>query len=181
MSDAPPRENLDSAIEPIPQTGSANSLEADSAEAEYLDGAGKSGHTPPELLVAQFLRHHSGPLPSPEILAAYEKVLPGAAERIFGRFEAQSDHRMKMEADVVSSNTFSQRWSTILASVIALLVTAGTLFLTHEGRYAEGLSIFFVTLFSFLGTYVIGKKFQAEERRDKAVETAPEDGEETSS
>ena len=40
---------------------------------------------------------HSGPLPSPETLEAFNKVSPGAAEIILKRFENQSDHRIQLE------------------------------------------------------------------------------------
>lgn len=125
------------------------------------------------MLATRFLRHHSGPLPDPATLAAYEQILPGAAERIFSRFEDQSKHRMAMEAKVIQSNTFSQNWSTVLATATALIATAGSIFLAHEGQYVAGLSVFFGTLFSFLGTYVLGRKFQADERREKTNEPHP--------
>ena len=39
-----------------------------------------------------------GPLPHPQELAEYEKVLPGSAERIFASSEKQMAHRMGLEA-----------------------------------------------------------------------------------
>ena len=41
----------------------------------------------------------SGPLPPPEMLAQYEEILPGAAERILSMAERQAEHRQKMEQD----------------------------------------------------------------------------------
>ncbi len=41
----------------------------------------------------------SGPLPPPEMLAQYEEILPGAAERILSMAERQAEHRQKMERD----------------------------------------------------------------------------------
>lgn len=40
---------------------------------------------------------HQGPLPDPLTLEKYDKVVPGAAERIIQIFEAQANHRMMME------------------------------------------------------------------------------------
>lgn len=155
--------------EPVSPTGPAQSFLP--GETEYLGNSSEPPDRTGELrLEGRFLRRHSGPLPDPATLAAYEHVLPGAAERIFLRFEEQSRHRMQMEARVIRSNTFSQNWSTVLASATALLAVTGAIFLAHEGQYAAGLTIFFGTLFSFLGTYVLGKKLQADERRGKTNE-----------
>lgn len=166
--------------EPIP-TGSAQSLSERTTEPEYLGNAKRvTDNDQREMMIAgSFMRHHSGPLPDPDTLAAYEKILPGAAERIFLRFEKQSDHRMDMESKVIGSNTFSQRWSTVLASLVALLVASGALFLTHEGRSVAGLAVFFGTLFSFLATYALGKKLQGDERRAR-LETGSDADDENS-
>lgn len=40
---------------------------------------------------------HSGPLPSPQDLAEYERSLPGAAERIIAMAERQQNHRIECE------------------------------------------------------------------------------------
>jgi uncharacterized membrane protein len=39
----------------------------------------------------------SGPVPPPELLAGYEKVLPGMADRILTMAEKEGDHRRAME------------------------------------------------------------------------------------
>jgi len=40
---------------------------------------------------------HSGPLPSPEMLADYERLHPGSAERIFRMAEKDQDNRLGLE------------------------------------------------------------------------------------
>jgi uncharacterized membrane protein len=39
----------------------------------------------------------SGPIPAPHILAEYDKILPGCANRIITAFEVQYQHRMKID------------------------------------------------------------------------------------
>jgi len=46
----------------------------------------------------------SGPLPHPETLAGYERVLPGAAHRLFTRWEDQGQHRQKLEDFTIKSD-----------------------------------------------------------------------------
>lgn len=40
---------------------------------------------------------HKGPLPDPYTFEQYDKVVPGAADRILTKFEQQVDHRLDME------------------------------------------------------------------------------------
>ena len=52
--------------------------------------------------------HRSGPLPVPEELAAYDSIVPGAANRIITMAENQALHRQKsemadLEADILIS------------------------------------------------------------------------------
>ena len=44
---------------------------------------------------------HMGPLPDPNTLAEYNNIIPNGAERIMAMAEKQSDHRMKMESEVI--------------------------------------------------------------------------------
>ena len=43
---------------------------------------------------------HSGPLPAPATLADYDDVKSGLADKIIYSWEAQRDHRMRLEAKV---------------------------------------------------------------------------------
>jgi uncharacterized membrane protein len=47
----------------------------------------------------------SGPLPPPEILAQYDAVNPGTSAILIEMVRAQSQHRMKMEEVVITSNS----------------------------------------------------------------------------
>ena len=45
-----------------------------------------------------------GPIPPPEILAGYEKALPGGADRILAMAATQQKHRHGMESKVLDSH-----------------------------------------------------------------------------
>ena len=49
---------------------------------------------------AERLHFHSGPLPTPETLAGYEALLPGAADRVFAMVERDMDHQHATETAV---------------------------------------------------------------------------------
>jgi uncharacterized membrane protein len=54
------------------------------------------------LLVQQEI--HSGPLPAPQVLEGYERICPGAAERIIAMAEAQGRHRQQMERETLAAS-----------------------------------------------------------------------------
>lgn len=52
----------------------------------------KTNHQKDHSLVVQATAF-SGPLPPPQVLAQYESILPGSANRILSMAEKQSEHR----------------------------------------------------------------------------------------
>ena len=46
-----------------------------------------------EQLVAQVRHEFSGPLPPPDLLAQYDQVMPGLAQKIVSQFESETNHR----------------------------------------------------------------------------------------
>src|SRR5512133_1016795 len=46
---------------------------------------------------------YSGPIPSPEMLDEYNKIMPNGADRIMSMAEEQSRHRMKLESQTITS------------------------------------------------------------------------------
>jgi len=63
-----------------------------------------------------------GELPSAETVAAYEKVLPGAADRIVRLLEQQSEHRMQMERLALTKASRTERLGQLLGIGFALVV-----------------------------------------------------------
>jgi uncharacterized membrane protein len=110
---------------------------------------------------------YSGPLPHPEILEHYDRIVPGGAERIFAQFESQSLHRQKIEASVVRSNSFVQIFGAISALLLGAVAIGGGLYLVYLGKSLEGFGAFFTGLSSLVGVYVYGKISQTAERKAK--------------
>jgi len=77
------------------------------------------------MMVAQ--SSFSGPLPPPEILSGYDKVLPGAAERILKMAEDQASHRRELERQIVQSDLSRSRLGLLCGlAVSALAIICGT-------------------------------------------------------
>lgn len=51
----------------------------------------------------------SGPLPPPEKLEHYDRIVPGLAERIVGLTERQSAHRQQLERENLHENIRAAR------------------------------------------------------------------------
>ena len=49
------------------------------------------------------LSHSSGPIPSPDTLRDYDKVVKGLADRIVTQFEKQTEHRHSVEQSIVAA------------------------------------------------------------------------------
>ena len=80
-----------------------------------------------------FQASFTGPLPHPQILAMYEEVLSGSAERILTMAEAQQAHRIKWEAQNTEVARSAQQgairgqhaaMAVAGSSVVATLITA---------------------------------------------------------
>lgn len=67
-----------------------------------------------------------GPLPPPTMLEAYDKALPGSAERIFTITEKEQDHRIDWENKILEVTDKDKKRGQLyaIASVLAALMAA---------------------------------------------------------
>ena len=107
---------------------------------------------------------HSGPLPSPETLAGYEQVLPGAAERILHMAEQQQDHRQVIEKAVVFGNVRDQRLGVVFAFLLGVAgISCGTAIILL-GHPLGGFSVLLAALASLVTAFIYGRHEQRKER-----------------
>ena len=81
---------------------------------------------------------HRGPMPSPDVMAKYEELYPGAVEFFFDQFRLQTQHRQTLEAKVVDSNVRSTTRGQWMAFVLFSLVTIGGFAALFAGYSIEG-------------------------------------------
>ncbi len=79
-------------------------------------------------------RHFQGPLPPPEILAAYKTVLPGSPERVFTMAEKEQQHRHDVENAMISGALKQQTKGQVLGFILALLFGAASFILGLKGQ-----------------------------------------------
>jgi uncharacterized membrane protein len=85
-------------------------------------------------MVAMEQKMYSGPLPPAEEIEAYERVCPGAADRIIAMTEKSLDHRIANEKIIVSEETKQSGRGQILGFALAVFFGSIALILGMEGH-----------------------------------------------
>ena len=86
-----------------------------------------------ESVEIQQTTHFSGPLPPPESLAQYDKIVPGAAERIISMAEKEMEHRHKNEDKTTKSIIITTVISIIFAFVSVLILCGIVIYSLYKG------------------------------------------------
>jgi len=118
------------------------------------------------------LESFSGPLPPPQVLAEYERVVPGAAAKILDMAMSQSEHRKSLETKVINSNIGNSKlglWFGLFIGVVGII--AGTILGLHDKQIAGGV-IGGGSLVSLVGVFIYGSQQRQKERsaREKGLE-----------
>lgn len=103
----------------------------------------------------------AGPLPHPSILEGYDKVIPGAAERILAMAEREQAHRHKMDSDHLSLLARERsRGQTYGFAIGCVAIVAGALTATL-GHPIAGSLIGGGGVAGLVAVFVIGKHIEA--------------------
>ena len=122
------------------------------------------------IIAARASYSFSGPLPPPELMEKYEKVSKGAAHRIIKMAEGQSNHRQKIEKDVIKSNIFNEKMGMFLAAgLTAIFITAGTVLIILDKSVAGYISLFGPSGFHAYN-YIMKKKEENKTRKGEKNE-----------
>ncbi len=124
---------------------------------------------------------YSGPLPPPGVLEGFERVLPGAAERIFSMVEKQLDHRISIEKAAVDSGVNNSAAGIKAAVVIEAMLVAGSCYLAHMGLGAEAIKVMGGSIVALAGAFGLGTWSRRTERINKQKILSKQDAEARSS
>jgi uncharacterized membrane protein len=133
-------------------------------------------------LIGVFMGYR-GPIPPPEMLWGYEKIVPGAAERILTQFERQSEHRREIERKMVSNIARREMGSILVAALLIVAVTFLGYHMVSQGQSLYALGTVAASVSGVLIAFFTGKKAnlrEKEEKREllKELMEPPERGEE---
>lgn len=124
---------------------------------------------PGQVQVGQ-ITHYSGPLPSPEALEHYDRMMPGLANRIVTMTEESLRHRHKQEDRIVAGNVRSQTLGQWFAFLLSAFVIGVAALLIYDGKVTEGLATIFTDLAALVGLFVYARHNQKVEREQRRKE-----------
>jgi uncharacterized membrane protein len=124
-----------------------------------------SNATSPLMVKRQISTSFKGPIPPPEILAGYEQIKIGYAERIFLMAESENIHRREIEnkelnanIEIIKRRDNEARLGQIFAFLIALSAIGGGVYATIHGSPIAGSVISTTGLVSIVGALIYGRK-----------------------
>ncbi|PIR13015.1 hypothetical protein COV49_03565 [Candidatus Falkowbacteria bacterium CG11_big_fil_rev_8_21_14_0_20_39_10] len=110
----------------------------------------------------------SGPIPPPQFLEQYDRVVPGAAKIIIDMAHSQTEHRQELEKKVIGSDILNSRLGLIFGFLIGMTGIISGVIIISKGQVFAGSFISGVTLVSLVGTFVYGSQGRRKEREKKA-------------
>ncbi|MBS0204493.1 MAG: DUF2335 domain-containing protein [Planctomycetes bacterium] len=109
----------------------------------------------------------AGPLPPPQILEDYNRIVPGSANRILSMAEKQADHRRRLETQITSSDITNSRVGLVFGLVIGLGGIAAATVIAIYGHPQAGVGMGLLTLGSLVSVFVYGSRIRMKERQAK--------------
>ena len=109
-----------------------------------------------------------GPIPPPAVLEAYERLVPGAAERILKMAENQSNHRQEIEKIVVRAGARDSLLGVVVACVVVICSFGWSAYALSKGQSAKAVAVVISTVAGLAGVFVYGKHATKQERLERA-------------
>ena len=97
---------------------------------------------------------YQGPIPPPQVLAHYDKIVPGAAQRLLQLAEGQAHHRQGIENKIVNIQTRGQ----IFGFILGFITIIGGFIVILSGKSLEGMAMVIGSLASLVGVYIYARK-----------------------
>ncbi len=124
--------------------------------------------TPMQLMHMQAT--YQGPLPPPQVLEQYNKIVPGSASLLIDRMVKQSEHRMELEHKVVFGDNWRATAGLILGFIVTLVIIAAAVFLIIHGFRVEGSVLLGMDLVALATAFIHGTNSRRQERQQKMAE-----------
>ena len=162
-----PRKETDSMEEDaLEEVRSDNEPHSESA----LESAENSSTGVASVTATASMSTFSGPLPRPEILAQYDKVLPGLAERIVSMAERREEHQQSIEKTVVEGGSKRADRGLIIGAIVAIILILCGTFLVYNGHDWAGTTLVVATIVGLVGVFV----YNTQKRKSERIEALRE-------
>ena len=100
----------------------------------------------------------SSAIPPPDVLAQYNSIIPGLAERIVAHAEKQSLHRTALEKKLLISNIRKSYLGLVFGFLIGSLGVGGGIWLTFSGFNVTGIVFSSASLVSLVMSFIYGSQ-----------------------
>lgn len=137
-------------------------VEPHGANEPHFDQLDGSAH-PDQLHLDIELRQFRGPLPTPALLAQYEQVHPGLAERIVRMAESEQQHRHQLEQHDVEQPYLLARRGQWFAMTLAVLVLLLAAVMAIAGSPAAGTVVAALDITAVMVAFLYGRRQRADD------------------
>jgi uncharacterized membrane protein len=103
-----------------------------------------------------------GPMPPPAILEGYERLVPGAAERILAMAESDTKHQHAIEFAALRAMESEVKRGQIFAFVIGLAALLASMFALYMGSPTVAGIIGGTTVVGLVSAFIIGRFVKSE-------------------
>jgi len=100
---------------------------------------------------------YSGPIPPPEYLIHYEKMVPGIAKRFLEEPRLEAEHRRALERKMVETQIKMAGRGQLMAFSLAIVCVIGSFAAIFSGHSLLGLGALFLSIGAFIGVFIYGK------------------------
>lgn len=114
--------------------------------------------------VSQSTLSYSGPIPHPDMLAAYKDTQADFPERIFAMAEREQAHRHNCEKTALAQDGRADTLGRVFALVGVVLYVAAAMFAFYLGHPAAGGSVLGVGLAGLVSAFVLGRRARLPEK-----------------
>jgi len=108
-------------------------------------------------IVQQTLTSFEGPLPPPQMLAEYDRLIPQGADRLMRLLESQTSHRHVQETRIVSTQTSLPLRGQFIGTGLCVFFGAIGWRLSFTGHDAVAGVLFGTTILGLVTIFVLGR------------------------
>ncbi len=132
----------------------------------------KNKKTTSKSLSLQQHSYFSGPIPPPQSLEQYERICPGAANRILKMAEKQSQHRQDLEMKIINSNIRHEKIGIHYAFIITITLSIlGAILIVYD-KNIEGFVVLVGPSVFHGSMYIYNRQLQKKELQQREKESA---------
>jgi uncharacterized membrane protein len=130
--------------------------------------------------VAQTVANHDtrtsgafmGPIPPPSLLASYDEVQPGLAERLVKMAETQATHRQGIESRLVDARISTEKAGMFCGVFVAIAVLAAASWFAYLGHPVSAAFLGIGDLTALVTVFVTGQRAKAAKKAEVATKKA---------